>query len=305
MKPKSIYDLTDRLKSTHYFNENEYFSKYIRLIINNLDTVKEKRVTQSHHIIPRAYFIENNLEVDNTSYNLVNLRFVDHILAHYYLCKCCSTDKARQDNGLAVYLMSSYHPEQFKELSQNTFILQETYELSKQKMSQIHKSKILSEQQRIEISERTKGENNPMYGTSRPDISKFNSITKKNNKYMLGKHHSEETKTKLCKNLKGKALNKIWINNGIEEHMIHKDDFEGYLSKGYYRGRLPSSITPAAKANIGKHQGKDNVSNRLDVKEKIRRKQTGKRIYNNGIVSKWFSPEENIPEGFIPGFCKK
>lgn len=81
-------DLKTKLLSTNYFTDNEYLDLYCELIINNLETKKEKDKTQCHHILPKCYFTSINQPIDNSKENLVNLLYIDHILAHYYLCLC-------------------------------------------------------------------------------------------------------------------------------------------------------------------------------------------------------------------------
>lgn len=83
-----IQELKNKLLATNCFLDNKYLDKYCELIINNLETQKEKYKTQYHHIIPRCYYKLIGLDVDNSRNNLVNLLYKDHILAHYYLCLC-------------------------------------------------------------------------------------------------------------------------------------------------------------------------------------------------------------------------
>ena len=79
-------DLKNKLLSIDVFENNEFLDKYCELICKNRNTQKECGITEKHHIIPRLYFLANNLRVDNSKNNLVNLTYKDHILAHYYLC---------------------------------------------------------------------------------------------------------------------------------------------------------------------------------------------------------------------------
>ena len=90
--------LKEKLMSLEVFIDNQYFNKYIELIETNLMTKKQKDVTQSHHIIPRYYFKHNNIDIDNTKENRVNLKYSDHILAHYYLSMCCINEEDRISN---------------------------------------------------------------------------------------------------------------------------------------------------------------------------------------------------------------
>ena len=50
-----------------------------------------------------------------------------------------------------------------------------------------------------------------------------------------GRKYSTETKDKLRQSHIGKAVGKIWINNGIESKMIYPQDIDKYI--GYVKGR--------------------------------------------------------------------
>ncbi|MCR4661703.1 MAG: hypothetical protein K5765_06890 [Clostridia bacterium] len=82
-----MLNLKEKLLSLGIFEDNQYLDFYCDLIESNKNTVKEKSVTQIHHIIPKCII------TDNSKQNLVNLKYSDHILAHYYLCLCCNTKK--------------------------------------------------------------------------------------------------------------------------------------------------------------------------------------------------------------------
>ena len=81
-------EIKDKLLQTQLFIDNEFLDKYLNLIILNLSTKRELYKTQRHHIIPRKVFKIKGINVDNSRKNLVNLLYKDHILVHYYLCKC-------------------------------------------------------------------------------------------------------------------------------------------------------------------------------------------------------------------------
>lgn len=81
-------DLKEKLLNTNYFIDNYYLNLYIELVRENENTLKQFGVTQSHHILPRSYFVIINQNCDHSKENLVNLKYSDHILAHYYLCYC-------------------------------------------------------------------------------------------------------------------------------------------------------------------------------------------------------------------------
>lgn len=56
-----------KLKETGLFIENEYFLKYVDLILSNLTTPKQRCKTQRHHIIPITAFDLYNLTGKNES----------------------------------------------------------------------------------------------------------------------------------------------------------------------------------------------------------------------------------------------
>ena len=81
-------NLKEKLLSLVIFIDNKYLDFYCKLVEENIDTKKVSGLTERHHIIQRAYYKLNNLPIDNTAENLVNLTHHNHCLAHYYLCLC-------------------------------------------------------------------------------------------------------------------------------------------------------------------------------------------------------------------------
>lgn len=65
--------------------ENKFFDLYLDLIWENKNTLREKFKTERHHIIPKFYYKQQGVELDNSENNLVNLSYADHIKAHLYL----------------------------------------------------------------------------------------------------------------------------------------------------------------------------------------------------------------------------
>lgn len=88
-------DIKECLLDKGIVYDNEYLNKYVNLIYSNIDRPKETFKTNRHHIIPRSYYKMNNVEVDNSSDNLVNLMYKDHALAHYYFALCTSIPKLK------------------------------------------------------------------------------------------------------------------------------------------------------------------------------------------------------------------
>lgn len=55
-------NIKHELLSRNITVENKYFEMYLDLITENIGRTKEKGKTQSHHIIPKYYFKNNNLQ---------------------------------------------------------------------------------------------------------------------------------------------------------------------------------------------------------------------------------------------------
>ena len=75
-------NLKEKLLQLNVFEDNEYLDLYVSLIQSNIYTEKQKFKTQRHHIIPRCFYRLHNMDIDNSTKNIVNLLFKDHILAH-------------------------------------------------------------------------------------------------------------------------------------------------------------------------------------------------------------------------------
>lgn len=94
------------LRGLNGFIDNEYLLKYCRLIEQNTVTKQRNRVTNAHHVIPKAWYKINKQPVDNSLQNLVNLVYRNHVLAHYYLC-LCTTNELQYANELALICLYS------------------------------------------------------------------------------------------------------------------------------------------------------------------------------------------------------
>ena len=84
--------------------------------------------------------------------NLVNLKYSDHILAHYYLC-LCTKNQLEKSNRTALFFMLNTSPENFDE-QQFIDSIGDYYNILYMKYKQ-------------DNSERNSGKNNPNYGLKR------------------------------------------------------------------------------------------------------------------------------------------
>ena len=66
-------------------DSNSVYLNYLNNIPNR-DLKKEKGY-EIHHVVPKIYFKNRNLVVDNSQFNLIKLTAEEHIKAHYLLAK--------------------------------------------------------------------------------------------------------------------------------------------------------------------------------------------------------------------------
>jgi hypothetical protein len=126
-------DLKLKLLATDYFEDTDFLDKYVDLIFINQHTLKDSFRTQSHHIVPRCLAEALGQEVDNSTGNLVNLIYRDHILAHYYLMRASKNQSFRANMAYSVQFViaaisDKTEAEILKELPQ----IQECYEIMRQ-----------------------------------------------------------------------------------------------------------------------------------------------------------------------------
>lgn len=101
-------ELKRKLLQLNIVEDNEYLDKYCELVESNKETKYIKGKTHKHHIIPKSYYKINNIDMNNSKDNLVNLLFKNHILAHYYLSLCSSNLDFKYANELAFsYLINN------------------------------------------------------------------------------------------------------------------------------------------------------------------------------------------------------
>ena len=174
-------ELKNKLLATNYFEDNKYLNKYCNLIISNLETKKEKYKTQKHHIIPKCYFKLKKLDIDNSKENIINILYIDHILAHYYLCLCTEGNfKYRLANAFFHLTYRKWKYEDFDPTQLDNY--QEIYEnwckqqsilMAGREVSEETKKKMSkprSENFKINLSLILKGRPNPKSGESRRGV---------------------------------------------------------------------------------------------------------------------------------------
>ena len=88
--PYNIPYMTPFLNLCFKNRRNKWFREYFRIIQNRIDNPIRKTnngKVESHHIVPRSWFRLNDIPVDNSRENKVNLTIPEHLDAHFSLIR--------------------------------------------------------------------------------------------------------------------------------------------------------------------------------------------------------------------------
>ena len=97
--------LKSKLLSTDRFFDNEFLQKYLDIVVD-CSVHHSQGETQNHHIIPQYIFVEDGIQIDNSDENIVTLSYKNHMIAHYYLARCCKNPDDIGKNALSIrYLL--------------------------------------------------------------------------------------------------------------------------------------------------------------------------------------------------------
>ena len=121
--------------------------------------------------------------------------------------------------------------------------------------------------------------------------SEHKTLHNKGNKYMLGKHLSEETKKKMSDAKKGKKFS--------EEHKKKLSEAHKNISKE--TRKKMSDAKKGKKNHLGKRHSEE-TKKKLSEKSKGNTYTKGTHWYNNGKVN---IMSKECPDGFIPGMLRK
>ena len=258
--------LKQTLLQINLVQDNEYLDSYCALIEANRKTKREKFKTQKHHIIPKYYFKQNNLPIDNTKNNYVNLIHKDHLLAHLYLFKCAkNNDYATANLASLIYVINGIYDNSNKTIQLTSENIEEIVNLIGETYSNL----------REELGMRLQQLNSKTTSTLGHIWIKNKELTK--NKLILPEEAdsyfkcgwslgrlpvSDETKTKISTTLKqyfkdnpevvkrNAAIHKnlIWVHNENEAKQISKEDILEYINKGWSLGR--QKLTKSQKQRL-------------------------------------------------------
>lgn len=309
--------LRELLLSLNIVVDNEYLDKYIDLIESNRLTPAVKTKTQKHHVVPCSYYKENNLPIDNTQNNLVNLYHYQHILAHWYLFKCAKENYFRYSNSYAVLYMLRIHelPEEEDTIITLAVNYGEVYSDFCKQQSERYKGKPGKTKGRKFTIEQRKRLSESHMGLSQTKETKEKRRQTLLRMYANGeisKSVSEETRKKLSSSIKGRK----WINNGERNKQVKLEELESYLNNGWHQGQF---LTPEEHMRRSESQLGKVVSEETRKKQSIAAKNRGGSGYNlphtpykilsNGLVNKraYTKERENelVQQGFVYGTLKQ
>lgn len=229
--------LKQKLLDLKIVEDNQYLDKYCQLVVANKKTLREKFKTQKHHIIPRSYYTQNNLPLDNSASNIVNFKHSDHILAHFYLCKCSVVDYFTYSNEYAVLYMLRIHalPEEEDAVIQAAINYGEIYSDFCVKQSQRYLGKPgktkgykASEETRKKLSESHKG----IKRSAESLVKQRETLKRLYAAGIMQRERSETMKSNLAQTNKG---SRVMNKDGVQKY-VNKKDIDSYLSQGWKFG---------------------------------------------------------------------
>lgn len=202
--------LKTKLLSTGIFYDNEFLQKYVEVVVDNaINPVLG--LTQEHHILPKYFFVDRGMKVDNSQNNLTILKYRDHILAHYYLCRCSIEPEDVGKNMLSIrFLLQGIELADLKIEEIDWDSIEELYrcgrEYTYKKSHTIESNKKVSESllgrpspNRGNIkSQQIKSKANPNAKNKKLSEIATQRIGDKNPFY--GKHHSDDAKKRISDN---------------------------------------------------------------------------------------------------------
>ena len=323
-------DIREALKKFSQIDDNKYLELYCDLISKNLTKKQEKYKTQSHHIIPKSLYKINNLEMDNSRNNVVNLLYKDHILAHYYLCLCSLDPLFRYYMFISIHYIkgidsinvSDEIDDFVKSLDEYQVLYEENIKYHGRLSSERNKGFKFSEESRKKISEAMKKEKQdmiPVYIVGDDSSYKFIHRDELDNYISLGyvRGRPKSISNKIGDSLRGKSLSPNTIDKlkeahkgsviicmGDQEKHIHTSELDKYLTDGWTLGRSSKSKHAISSGSVGKpgtFSGKEHTD---EARAKIGIKNSGGKYVHKGDVVKHISIEDvdaYLEDGWVIG----
>lgn len=267
------YATKKKLLQLKVFNDDECLDKYCELIESNKNTKREKFKTQKHHIIPKSVFTTLHLTIDNSRENLVNLSYKDHILAHYYLCKCTKNNIIKYKMILCINLITKGYKihnssleNSFIEFRDNLEDFQKLYEEALKIKASMRKGKIIVHHPNLPYSfiyiNIDELDNYLNIGYIKGRSTELN---KKIGVSQRGKIITTEQKSKF----RDAKLGKIKIYLGDIGKLIEEKDLAFYLNNGWKLGVSLKTRENISKGSFGKRGTFEGKTHPLISRQKI------------------------------------
>jgi len=202
--------IKEKLLSLNVVKDNKYLDEYCKLIESNKNTKREKFKTQKHHIIPRYYYRINNIDLDNSKENVVNLLYKDHFVAHLLLAMCSNSDLYCYNNFIALSYMSK------KVTIKNLDYLQSEYEQCRERCESYNPMYNDIHKKHHDEVMRKKETRDKISSTMKRKVQERSLFTKEHRK-----------------NLTESMKNSVYVYNDLKITRIKPNELDKYLKDGW------------------------------------------------------------------------
>lgn len=248
--------------------DNLYLDRYVELISANKQREVTKFQTQTHHVLPVVYFVKNNIDIDNSTHNKVELLYEDHIRAHYFLALCAAEDY--KDSFATAFMFLIGRLSIVKDASNLSNYIKD--EIDEHKLfEELSNYQSLYERNCLYQHNLNKGGKWMNNGLKQRYVRPCDILAFLNAGYTIGKLPvSEETKQKM-REREPWARGKITVTDGTQNKFINPEELSEWLSRGWRRG------------NFGGEKCKGRKMSAESI-EKMRAKKIGKPAWNKGLT---------------------
>ena len=301
------YAILEQLKDTDIFIHNKYFNWYYSIIERAIKRDSKTIEGEWHHFIPKCIIKNKNIAKLTWKEHYICHKILIRITEKknkvkmvYALYMMTNSNKSKINSRTYSKVMKIvsdnskgennpyYGKKHSAEIRQKMSAIQKVIKLgknnsfygkhhtdeTKSKISKANKGKKLTEEQKVKMSERNSGENNPMFGVHRfgKDAPGF------------GKHHTEETKKRLSENhigIKPSEETRKKMSQS-QKGRKHSEETKRKISEAHKGMKLSEeSKKKISEANKGKFLGKNHpLFGKHHSKETRRKISEANKIYN-------------------------
>lgn len=265
----------EHMLATGIVFDNIYLDKYMDLLFANKDQNKEKGVTHAHHIIPKYYFSNNNIPVDDSADNVINLKYSDHILSHYYLSQCSTSSYYVFCNVCAI-----------KHLVGNNMSKIDSYSIleSLLDLQELYEDYASSRKGNVDLTGVNKGK---IWVTN--DIESHRVYPEELDAYLQSGYRLGSG----CTTNKGL----MFIHKGTNTKMIHPKDLATYIADGYVAGRPECSAETIERMRRKRLGGPGTTTGRVGINDGEHTKYVQAEVLSEYLSKGWVTGILNAHEG--------